>query len=151
MMSYGMLAQDRDNYLLKEIKDMTVRKPTEEESKSLDFAWKVCKHVKSNAIILVRGRQTVGIGAGQMSRIDSLQIALKKMKEAVSRTDENMNALVLASDAFFPFDDVVREAGKSGITAIVQPGGSIRDEDSIKAANDLGMAMIATSMRHFKH
>ncbi|MCL2390648.1 MAG: bifunctional phosphoribosylaminoimidazolecarboxamide formyltransferase/IMP cyclohydrolase, partial [Endomicrobia bacterium] len=151
MMSSGMLVQDRDNSLSTEIKDMTNRKPTKEESEALDFAWKVCKHVKSNAIILVRGRQTVGIGAGQMSRIDSLQIALKKMREAVIGIDEKTSKLVLASDAFFPFPDVVQEAAKAGITAIVQPGGSIKDQDSVNAANENGIAMIATGMRHFKH
>ncbi|MDR1696340.1 MAG: bifunctional phosphoribosylaminoimidazolecarboxamide formyltransferase/IMP cyclohydrolase [Endomicrobium sp.] len=151
MMSSGMLVQDRDNSLSAEIKDMTNRKPTKEESEALDFAWKVCKHVKSNAIILVRGRQTVGIGAGQMSRIDSLQIALKKMKEAVIAIDEKSSSLVMASDAFFPFPDVVQESAKAGITAIVQPGGSIKDQLSIDAANESGIAMIATGMRHFKH
>ena len=151
MMSYGMLAQERDNRLLTEIKTMTKREPSRRESESLDFACKVCKHVKSNAIILVRGRQTVGIGAGQMSRIDSLQIAIKKMNEAVIGIDEKANALVLASDAFFPFDDVVKAAGKAGVTAVIQPGGSIRDEDSVKAANELGIAMTSTGMRHFKH
>ncbi|MCL1972753.1 MAG: bifunctional phosphoribosylaminoimidazolecarboxamide formyltransferase/IMP cyclohydrolase [Endomicrobia bacterium] len=151
MMSFGMLVQDRDNQLLAEIKDMTNRKPTKDESEALDFAWKVCKHVKSNAIILVRGRQTVGIGAGQMSRIDSLQIALKKMKEAVIGIDESAHSLVLASDAFFPFPDVVETSAKAGVTAIVQPGGSIKDQDSINAANENGIAMIAAGMRHFKH
>ena len=151
MMSYGMLAQDRDNSLSAEIKDMTARKPTKAESEALDFAWKVCKHVKSNAIILARGRQTVGIGAGQMSRIDSLQIALNKMKEAVTGIDEDTYSLVLASDAFFPFPDVVETSAKAGVTAIVQPGGSIKDQDSINAANENGIAMIATGMRHFKH
>ncbi|MCL2484776.1 MAG: bifunctional phosphoribosylaminoimidazolecarboxamide formyltransferase/IMP cyclohydrolase [Endomicrobia bacterium] len=151
MMSYGMLVQDRDNSLSAEVKDMTMRKPTKAESEALDFAWKVCKHVKSNAIILVRGRQTVGIGAGQMSRIDSLQIALKKMREAVIGIDEKEFNLVLASDAFFPFPDVVLESAKAGITAIVQPGGSIKDQDSVNAANENGIAMVATGMRHFKH
>ncbi len=151
MMSYGMLVQDRDNLLLAEVKNMTDRKPTKAENESMDFAWKVCKHVKSNAIILVRGRQTVGIGAGQMSRIDSLQIALKKMKEAAIAIDEKANNLVLASDAFFPFPDVVQESAKAGVTAIIQPGGSIKDQDSVTAANESGIAMIATGMRHFKH
>jgi phosphoribosylaminoimidazolecarboxamide formyltransferase/IMP cyclohydrolase len=151
MMSYGMLAQDRDSLLCAQIKNMTERKPSKTESEALDFAWKVCKHVKSNAVILVRGRQTVGIGAGQMSRIDSLQIALKKMKEAVIGIDENAYSLVLASDAFFPFPDVVETAAKAGITAIIQPGGSIKDQLSIDAANKNAMAMVSTGMRHFKH
>jgi phosphoribosylaminoimidazolecarboxamide formyltransferase/IMP cyclohydrolase len=150
-MSYGMLLQDRDNALSGGIKCMTKRAPTKEETEALVFAWKVCKHVKSNAIVLVRGKQTVGVGAGQMSRIDSLNIALKKMRDAVCGLDERDYPLVLASDAFFPFPDVVMEAGRAGITAIAQPGGSIKDGDSIKAADELAIAMVSTSMRHFKH
>ncbi|MDR3256047.1 MAG: bifunctional phosphoribosylaminoimidazolecarboxamide formyltransferase/IMP cyclohydrolase [Endomicrobium sp.] len=151
MISYGMLAQDRDNQLFTEIKSMTKRQPTKEESESLDFAWKVCKHVKSNAIILVKGKQTVGIGAGQMSRIDSLKIAIEKMKDVKHGLDEKTFPLVLASDAFFPFPDVVEKAINIGVTAIVQPGGSIKDNESIKAADDKNVAMIVTGMRHFKH
>lgn len=151
MMSSGMLLQDRDNLLFCEIKNMTKRQPTEKESAALDFAWKVCKHVKSNAIILVRGTQTVGVGAGQMSRIDSLNIAAKKMSEAKTAIDENEFPLVMASDAFFPFPDVVMESSRIGVTAIAQPGGSVRDEDSIKAADEMNIAMISTGMRHFKH
>jgi phosphoribosylaminoimidazolecarboxamide formyltransferase/IMP cyclohydrolase len=150
-MSYGMLLQDRDNALSGEIKYMTKRVPTKEESEALGFAWKVCKHVKSNAIVLVRGKQTVGVGAGQMSRIDSLNIALKKMQDVTHGLDERAYPLVLASDAFFPFPDVVMESARAGITAIAQPGGSIKDGDSIKAADEFGIAMISTSMRHFKH
>jgi phosphoribosylaminoimidazolecarboxamide formyltransferase/IMP cyclohydrolase len=150
-MSYGMLAQDRDNALYEQCKPMTKRIPSQKEQSALDFAWKVCKHVKSNAIILVRGNQTVGIGAGQMSRIDSLNIALKKMNDVSLGLNEKEYPLVLASDAFFPFSDVVTEAAKAGITAIAQPGGSVRDEDSIKAADEFSIAMTATSMRHFKH
>jgi phosphoribosylaminoimidazolecarboxamide formyltransferase/IMP cyclohydrolase len=151
MMSYGMLAQDRDNQILVESKPMTKRQPTKCESEALDFAWKISKHVKSNAVILVRGRQTVGIGAGQMSRIDSLKIAIEKMKEVKCELNENLFPLVLASDAFFPFPDVVEESAKIGVTAIVQPGGSIKDGESIKVADDKNIAMIATGMRHFKH
>jgi phosphoribosylaminoimidazolecarboxamide formyltransferase/IMP cyclohydrolase len=151
MMPYGMLAQDRDNQLLVETKPMTKRQPTKEESIALDFAWKIAKHVKSNAIVLVRDRQAVGIGAGQMSRIDSLKIAIEKMKEVKHGLDEKVFPIVLASDAFFPFSDVVEEASKVGVTAIVQPGGSIKDEESIKAADDRNIAMIATGMRHFRH
>jgi phosphoribosylaminoimidazolecarboxamide formyltransferase/IMP cyclohydrolase len=151
MMPYGMLAQDRDNQLLVETKPMTKRQPTKEESIALDFAWKIAKHVKSNAIVLVRDRQTVGIGAGQMSRIDSLKIAIEKMKEVKHGLDEKVFPIVLASDAFFPFSDVVEEAAKVGVTAIAQPGGSIKDEESIKAADDRNIAMIATGMRHFRH
>lgn len=151
MLTSGMLVQDRDNKLLSETKNMTKREPSKDEKKALDFAWKVCKHVKSNAIILVRGRQTVGVGAGQMSRIDSLNIALKKMHEIAEPVDSKDSSLVMASDAFFPFNDVVLEAAKAGVTAVIQPGGSIRDEDSIKAADDNAIAMVATGMRHFKH
>ncbi|MDR2191582.1 MAG: bifunctional phosphoribosylaminoimidazolecarboxamide formyltransferase/IMP cyclohydrolase [Endomicrobium sp.] len=150
-MSYGMLLQDRDSALSGIIKNMTKRVPTKEERQTLEFAWKVCKHVKSNAIVLARGRQTVGIGAGQMSRIDSLNIAIKKMRDASCGLDEREYPLVLASDAFFPFPDVVMEAGRAGVASIIQPGGSIKDEDSIKAADELGIAMISSAMRHFKH
>lgn len=151
IMSHGMLVQDRDNQLLNEIKFMTKRQPTKEESEALDFAWKVSKHVKSNAIILARGRQTVGVGAGQMSRIDSLKIAAEKMKNVKHVLDEKLFPLVLASDAFFPFPDVVEESAKVGVTAIVQPGGSIKDSESIKSADDRNIAMIAAGMRHFRH
>jgi phosphoribosylaminoimidazolecarboxamide formyltransferase/IMP cyclohydrolase len=150
-MSHGMLAQDRDNQLLSEIKLMTKRQPTKKESEALDFAWKVSKHVKSNAIILARGRQTVGMGVGQMSRIDSLKIAAKKMKNVKHRLDEKLFPLVLASDAFFPFPDVIEESSKVGVTAIVQPGGSIKDNESIKSADDRNIAMISVGMRHFRH
>jgi phosphoribosylaminoimidazolecarboxamide formyltransferase/IMP cyclohydrolase len=150
-MSYGMLVQDGDNLLLAEVNPMTKRHPTNEESAALSFAWKVSKHVKSNAVVLVRGRQTVGIGAGQMSRIDSLKIAIEKMKKVKHGLDEKVFSLVLASDAFFPFSDVVEESANVGVTAIIQPGGSIRDDESIKVADDRNIAMLATGMRHFKH
>jgi phosphoribosylaminoimidazolecarboxamide formyltransferase/IMP cyclohydrolase len=146
-----MLAQDRDILLSSGIKAMTKRNPTKEESDSLDFAWKVAKHVKSNAVILARGKQTVGIGAGQMSRIDSLKIAAEKMKDVNHMLDERKFPLVLASDAFFPFADVVEESAKVGVTAIIQSGGSIRDKNSIKVAEDKNIAMVATDIRHFKH
>ena len=151
MLSNGMLVQERDEQLLSEIKTITKREPTKEEIDALEFAWKICKHVKSNAIILVRGRQTVGIGAGQMSRIDSLNIAVRKMGSVKHGLDENKYPLVLASDAFFPFPDVVEESAKEGITAIIQPGGSIRDDLSINICNEKNIAMQFTSMRHFKH
>ena len=150
-MTDGMLLQDRDNALSGAIKPMTKRQPSKQEQEALDFAWKVCKHVKSNAIVLVRGKQTVGVGAGQMSRIDSLNIAIKKMLEMTTTFDESKLPLVLASDAFFPFPDVVENAGKAGVKAIAQPGGSIKDQDSINAAEKLDIAMISTDMRHFKH
>ncbi|MGA2090785.1 MAG: bifunctional phosphoribosylaminoimidazolecarboxamide formyltransferase/IMP cyclohydrolase [Endomicrobiales bacterium] len=147
----GMLVQDKDNALLNETNTMTVRPPSMQEMDSLIFAWTLCKHVKSNAIILVRGCQTVGVGAGQMSRIDSLNIAAQKMKSVHHGLDEKQIPLVLASDAFFPFNDVVNEAAKIGVSAIIQPGGSIRDGDSVKAANAQNMSMVMTGMRHFKH
>jgi phosphoribosylaminoimidazolecarboxamide formyltransferase/IMP cyclohydrolase len=149
IISGGMLAQDRDNDLTADLKTATKRTPTKEEAASLEFAWKIAKHVKSNAIVLVRGFQTVGVGAGQMSRIDSLKIALEKMKEVKHNLDSA--PLVLASDAFFPFPDVVEASAKAGVSAIIQPGGSIKDDLSINAADNLNIAMLFTGMRHFKH
>ncbi len=149
--SGGMLAQDKDNLLLSETKNATARKPSDEELKALEFAWKICKHVKSNAIVLVKGTQALGIGAGQMSRIDSLKIATEKMKAVKDELPAATIPLVLASDAFFPFPDVVNESAKLGVKAIIQPGGSIKDADSIKAADDNGIAMVFTGMRHFRH
>jgi phosphoribosylaminoimidazolecarboxamide formyltransferase/IMP cyclohydrolase len=151
MLTEGMLVQDRNDSLLSEIKNMTKKEPSKEEKESLVFAWKVCKHVKSNAIVLAKGHQTVGIGAGQMSRIDSLHIATKKMNEVKNEAFGNELPLVLASDAFFPFPDVVEEAAKINVSAIIQPGGSINDEASIKTADVKNIAMIFTKMRHFKH
>lgn len=147
----GMLVQDKDNALLNESKTVTQRPPSMQEMESLTFAWILCKHVKSNAIVLVRGTQTVGIGAGQMSRIDSLKIATEKMKDVQHGLDEKQVPLVLASDAFFPFSDVVTAAAQISVSAVIQPGGSIRDEESVKAANANDMAMVMTGMRHFKH
>jgi phosphoribosylaminoimidazolecarboxamide formyltransferase / IMP cyclohydrolase len=149
--SGGMLVQDRNDQLLSETKPATKRVPKIEELDSLVFAMKVCKHVKSNAIILVRGTQTLGVGAGQMSRIDSLKIASEKMKSVDAKSFDASLPLVLASDAFFPFNDVVLASAKLGVQAIIQPGGSIRDEDSIKAADENKMAMVFTGIRHFKH
>lgn len=146
--SGGYLIQDVDSLSSAEFRVVTKRQPSDEEKNSLDFAWRIAKHVKSNAIVLARGCQTVGVGAGQMSRIDSIKIASIKMKQA--KLDVGP-ALVMASDAFFPFRDVVDEAAKIGVTAIVQPGGSIRDNDSIQAADEHGMTMIFTGTRHFKH
>jgi len=147
--SGGMLVQDKDTLLgLDNLKTVTKRKPSTEEMQSLKFAWKVAKYVKSNAIILAWGRQTVGIGAGQMSRIDALKIATVKMSQMFPLT---RSPLVLASDAFFPFPDIVEEAGKIGVTAIIQPGGSLRDQDSIDACNKQNIAMVFTGVRHFRH
>ncbi|MFC1501566.1 bifunctional phosphoribosylaminoimidazolecarboxamide formyltransferase/IMP cyclohydrolase [Elusimicrobiota bacterium] len=147
----GMLVQVKDNALSNALKVVSKRKTTSIENESLIFAWKICKHVKSNAIILVRGTQAVGIGAGQMSRIDSLKIAVQKMKEAKIDINEKKFPLVLASDAFFPFPDVVNESAKIGVKAIIQPGGSIKDNLSIEASNTHDIAMVLTGMRHFRH
>lgn len=143
----GALIQDRDTGVENDFRNMRVetqRQPTDEELEALKFAWKVCKHVKSNAIVFARKGQTVGIGAGQMSRVDSVKIATIK---AVIPTE----GAVLASDAFFPFRDGIDEAAKAGITAIAQPGGSIRDSEIVAAADEHGIAMVFTGVRHFKH
>ena len=126
------------------LKQVSKRAPTAEEVKSMLFAWKVCKHVWSNAIILAKEERVVGIGAGQMSRVDSSMIACYKAKEGA-------RGAVMASDAFFPFRDGIDEAAKNGVTAIIQPGGSIRDEEVIKAADEHGMAMVFTGVRVFRH
>ena len=142
----GLLVQGRDLGMVKaaDCRIVTDRTPTSSEYEALDFAWRVCKHVKSNAIVFTNRDQTVGIGAGQMSRVDSSRIAVQKALLPTAGT-------VLASDAFFPFRDGVDAAADAGVTAIIQPGGSVRDEEVIKAANEHGIAMIFTGMRHFKH
>jgi len=147
--SGGMLVQDKDLHQLAAagLKVVTERAPTESEIRALLFAWQVCKHVKSNAIVFANEFQTVGVGAGQMNRIDSVRIAAMR----AARTELNIKGSVLASDAFFPFRDGVDEAAKVGITAIIQPGGSVRDEEVIAAANEAGLAMVFTGIRHFKH
>jgi phosphoribosylaminoimidazolecarboxamide formyltransferase/IMP cyclohydrolase len=122
----------------------TVRQPTEDEYAACGFAWIVCKHVKSNAIVYARPGQTVGIGAGQMSRVDSVKLA--GMKAVLP-----IKGCVMASDAFFPFRDGLDAAAQAGITTVIQPGGSIRDQEVVKAADEHGMAMILTGMRHFRH
>ncbi len=144
----GLLVQDADIECRDITEDMTVteRKPTERELADMDFGWKVVKHVKSNAIVVVKDGQTLGVGAGQMNRVGSAGIALEEAK-ASGHTE----GLVLASDGFLPFDDTVELASKYGVTAIVQPGGSIRDEDAIRKANEKGITMLFTGMRHFKH
>jgi phosphoribosylaminoimidazolecarboxamide formyltransferase/IMP cyclohydrolase len=123
---------------------VTRRAPTTAELADLDFAWRVSKHVKSNAIVFCGGGRTLGVGAGQMSRVDSVRIA-------VSKARVSLQGSVVASDAFFPFRDGVDEAARAGVSAIVQPGGSVRDEDVIAAADEHGIAMIFTGERHFKH
>lgn len=144
----GLLVQDADLECKEITEDMCVTevKPTAEQLVDLNFGWKVVKHVKSNAIVVVKNGATAGVGAGQMNRVGSAHIALEEAK-AAGLTE----GLVLASDGFLPFDDTVELASKYGVTAIVQPGGSIRDEDAIKKANEKGITMLFTGMRHFKH
>ena len=144
--SGGMLVQDNDTRALSDadLKVVTKRAPTPEETRALLFAWKVCKHVKSNAIVYARDGQTVGVGAGQMSRVDSAKIGAMKAQLPLKGT-------VAASDAFFPFPDGVEEIAKAGATAIIQPGGSQRDPEVIEAADRLGLAMLFTGIRHFRH
>jgi phosphoribosylaminoimidazolecarboxamide formyltransferase/IMP cyclohydrolase len=145
----GMLVQEADAHELNEVdlKVVTKRAPSPAEVRDLLFAWKVAKHVKSNAILFARGGQTVGVGAGQMSRVDSVKIAV--IKATTSRL--SLAGSVVASDAFFPFADGVEEAGRAGATALIQPGGSVHDQDVIDAANKLDMAMVFTGVRHFRH
>ena len=142
----GLLVQDQDLAMENEEawKVVTKRKPTPAEVKALAFAWKAVKHVKSNAIVVANERQTVGIGAGQMNRVGSVKIAIEQAQE-------KMEGVVLASDAYFPMDDSVEYAAKHGIKAIIQPGGSIKDQDSIDMANKYDLAMVFTDVRHFRH
>jgi phosphoribosylaminoimidazolecarboxamide formyltransferase / IMP cyclohydrolase len=142
----GMLVQEPDSRGLAEAewKVVTQRAPNDRERRGMEFAWKVCKHVKSNAIVFAREGRTLGIGAGQMSRVDSVKIAVMKAPEPLA-------ASVVASDAFFPFPDGVEEAAKAGATAIIQPGGSVRDSEVIAVADRLGLAMVFTGIRHFRH
>lgn len=141
----GLLIQDMDQELLAgKLQVVTLRQPTEKEMEDLIFAWKVVKHTKSNAIAIAKDKCTTGVGPGQVSRIWALENAIRQGGERISGS-------VLASDAFFPFADCVETAHQGGITAIIQPGGSIRDQESIDAANKYGIAMIFTGMRHFKH
>jgi phosphoribosylaminoimidazolecarboxamide formyltransferase/IMP cyclohydrolase len=142
----GVLVQQPD---LGEISDpdlrtVTKRAPSQKEMHDMRFAWKVCKHVKSNAIVFARDGATLGVGAGQMSRVDSVKLAVMKAQSPLQGT-------VVASDAFFPFPDGVEEAAKAGATAVIQPGGSVRDNDVIAAADRVGLAMVFTGMRHFLH
>ena len=145
----GLLVQDRDLGMITEgeLKVVTKRAPTEAEMHDLIFAWKVAKFVKSNAIVYAKNRQTVGVGAGQMSRVNSARIAAIKAEHAGLQVEGS----VMASDAFFPFRDGIDNAAKVGISCVIQPGGSIRDEEVIAAADEAGMAMVFTGMRHFRH
>jgi phosphoribosylaminoimidazolecarboxamide formyltransferase / IMP cyclohydrolase len=142
----GLLVQDRDLPAddFQQIRVVTRRAPTPKELNDLRFAWLVCKHVKSNAIVLARDAMVVGVGAGQMSRVDSVHLAVRK---SAGRSQ----GAVLASDAFFPFRDNIDEAAKAGVSAIAQPGGSMRDQDSIQACDEHGLAMVLTGVRHFRH
>mgnify|MGYP000412757441 CR=1 FL=1 len=145
----GLLVQDRDDHVMT-LEDLTVvskRQPTADELKDLLFAWKVAKFVKSNAIVYAKAEQTIGVGAGQMSRVYSAKIA------GIKAADENLEVIgsVMASDAFFPFRDGIDAAAKAGISAVIQPGGSMRDEEVIAAADEAGMAMVFTGIRHFRH
>ena len=151
----GILLQGRDNALTnEELKIVTKRRPTAQEMTDLLFAFTICKHVKSNAIVYAKNSATVGIGAGQMSRIDSSRIAAMKAAEAGEAAGETQSPAigsVVASDAFFPFADGLLAAAEAGATAIIQPGGSMRDDEIIAAADEKGLAMIMTGMRHFRH
>jgi phosphoribosylaminoimidazolecarboxamide formyltransferase/IMP cyclohydrolase len=144
----GVLVQERDRYSaatdFHDLRVVTKRQPTPAELADLRFAWTVCKHVKSNAIVLAKGGMVVGVGAGQMSRVDAVHMAVHK-------AGGRERGAVVASDAFFPFRDNVDEAARAGVTAIVQPGGSMRDADSIAACDEKGMAMVFTGVRHFRH
>jgi len=142
----GVLVQTPDDHKLRreELRVVTARQPSDEEIRALLFAWIVCKHTKSNAIVYARDGQTVGVGAGQMSRVDSVKIGAMRAQLPVAGS-------VLASDAFFPFRDGIDEAARHGITAVIQPGGSVRDDEVIAAANEHGLAMVFTGVRHFKH
>jgi len=142
----GLLVQSYNNDLLNidELQYVTEKKPTKEELESLIFAMKVVKHTKSNGIVLAKGTQTLGVGPGQTNRIMAAKIAIEY-------AGDRAKGAVLASDAFFPFPDCVEAAAAAGITAIIQPGGSIKDQESIDACNKHGIAMVFTGMRHFKH
>ncbi len=145
----GVLVQDRDRTLgnIKDFKVVTKREPTPEEWKAMIFGWKVGKHVKSNSIVYCRGEQTLGIGAGQMARVDSSRLAVWKAGEAKL----DLKGSAVASEALFPFADGLIAAAEAGATSAIQPGGSVRDEEVIKAADERGMAMVFTGIRHFKH
>jgi len=145
----GIIVQTIDSKLLDEYTVVTDRKPTEQELEDMLFTWKIVKYVKSNGIALGKNKQSIGIGPGQVNRIWATKQSVEHAEELIE--PGITKGAVLASDAFFPFDDCVEEAHKAGITAIIQPGGSIRDEDSIKKCNEYGIAMIFTGMRHFRH
>jgi phosphoribosylaminoimidazolecarboxamide formyltransferase/IMP cyclohydrolase len=154
--SSGLLVQGRDNAVVDdmELRIVTKRAPTAAELADLKFAFRICKHVKSNAIVYVKDGASVGIGAGQMSRVDSSRIAAWKAAEAAKAAELSQSLAigsVVASDAFFPFADGLLAAAEAGATAIIQPGGSMRDDEVIKAADEAGLAMVMTGHRHFRH
>ena len=138
--------QDRDQQPLipQKWQQVTEKAPTKQEQDDMEIAWKVVKHVKSNAIVLVKNKATIGVGAGQMNRVGSAKIALEQ-------AGDSAKGAVLASDAFFPFGDTVEVAAKQGVTAIIQTGGSVRDQESIDKANEYKISMLFTQVRHFKH
>ena len=144
--SGGFLAQTEDRLTLdlEKLRVVTERQPTPEEHAALTFAWKVAKHVKSNAIVYAHRGQTAGVGAGQMSRVDAARLG-------ASKAVLPLKGSVVASDAFFPFPDGVEEIAKQGAAAVIQPGGSVKDADVIATANRLGLAMVFTGLRHFRH
>ena len=155
-MAGGFLAQGRDNAVVDDmtLKVVTKRAPTTQELADLKFAFRVAKHVKSNAIVYVKDGATVGIGAGQMSRVDSSRIAAAKAEEAARAAglaESLAKGSVVASDAFFPFPDGLLAAAAAGATAVIQPGGSVNDKDVIAAADEAGLAMVFTGVRHFRH
>jgi phosphoribosylaminoimidazolecarboxamide formyltransferase/IMP cyclohydrolase len=145
----GVLVQDRDRTLgdPAQFRVVTKRQPSRDEWDSMLFGWKVCKHVKSNAIVYCRGERTLGIGAGQMARVDSSRIAVWKAGEA----GLDLKGSVVVSEALFPFADGLVAAAQAGATAAIQPGGSVRDEEVVRAADERGMAMVFTGIRHFRH
>ena len=155
-MAGGLLVQSRDNAVVDEmqLKTVTKRAPSEAELRDLRFAFRVAKHVKSNTIVYAKELATVGIGAGQMSRVDAARIAARKAEDAAKELKlaaPLTKGSVVASDAFFPFADGLLVAIEAGATAVIQPGGSMRDDEVIKAADEHGVAMVFTGMRHFRH
>jgi phosphoribosylaminoimidazolecarboxamide formyltransferase/IMP cyclohydrolase len=150
----GLLVQDPDRIdeQRESMQVVTEASPAQRQWEDLWFAWKVCRHVRSNAIVIAKDGATLGIGAGQMSRVDSVRIAIDKARRARGQDSESLLAgSVLASDAFFPFPDGPQLAIDAGVTALVQPGGSVRDADVIAACNEAGVAMVFTGRRHFRH
>ena len=145
----GILAQEKDNSRLDEskLKLVTNKKVSDKELVDLKFAWVICKHTKSNAIIYVKDKKVIGVGAGQMSRIDSAKIAASKARQF----GHDLKGCVAASDAFFPFPDGLLEIVSNGATAVIQPGGSVRDDEVIKAADEKNISMVFTGVRNFKH